>query len=116
MSIAVIRNIDRQGRIVIPSEIRKTMNLTEGDPLEFTANQDSLLLRKYDYVDDKEIQHHLDVLFKTIHCSVAAISGTRIIASRGNYIPAGTEVSSALADYMQTEEQVILDDPISATT
>ena len=116
MAITIILNIDRQGRIIIPSEIRKTMNLTEGDPLELTTSNDHLLLRKYDYVDDKEIQHHLDILFKTIQCSVAATSGTRIIASRGIYVPVGTEISAELADYVSTHEQWILEEPVSATT
>jgi len=116
MSIAVIRNMDKQGRIVIPSEIRRTMNLVEGDPLEFKASNDSLLLRKYDHLDDKDIQHHLDILFKTIHCSVAVIEETQIIASGGIYIPVGTKLSVELTDYIQSGQKWIVDDLISATT
>ena len=30
----IVRRIDNLGRIVIPKEIRRTMNIREGDPLE----------------------------------------------------------------------------------
>lgn len=115
MSIAMIRNMDSQGRIVIPAEIRKTMNLIEGDPLELTANKDSLMLRKYDYVDDQMIQHYLGILFKTIHCNVAVISKMEVIASKGIYIATGTKIAPELAEYIQSEQFGIVENNISAT-
>ena len=35
----VVRRIDDLGRIVIPKEIRKTLRIKEGDPLETTLEQ-----------------------------------------------------------------------------
>lgn len=35
----IIRRMDDLGRIVIPKEIRRTMGVREGDPLELTINQ-----------------------------------------------------------------------------
>jgi AbrB family transcriptional regulator (stage V sporulation protein T) len=32
----IVRRIDDLGRIVIPKEIRRTMHIREGDPLEMT--------------------------------------------------------------------------------
>lgn len=44
----VVRRIDDLGRIVIPKEIRKTLRIKEGDPLEiFTEKEGSIILRKY---------------------------------------------------------------------
>ena len=44
----VIRKIDDLGRIVIPKEIRKTLRVKEGMPLEiFTDQQGDIVLRKY---------------------------------------------------------------------
>ena len=35
----IVRRIDDLGRVVIPKEIRRTMRIREGDPLEiFTSN------------------------------------------------------------------------------
>lgn len=35
----IVRRLDDLGRIVIPKEIRRTMGVREGDPLELTINQ-----------------------------------------------------------------------------
>ena len=35
----VVRRIDDLGRVVIPKEIRKTLRIKEGDPLETTLEQ-----------------------------------------------------------------------------
>ena len=44
----VVRRIDDLGRIVIPKEIRKTLRIKEGSPLEiFTEKQGDIILRKY---------------------------------------------------------------------
>ncbi|MBQ9965497.1 MAG: AbrB/MazE/SpoVT family DNA-binding domain-containing protein [Clostridia bacterium] len=43
----VIRPVDNMGRVVIPNEIRKQMNLTGGkDSVEIFAQGDSIILRK----------------------------------------------------------------------
>lgn len=44
----VVRRIDDLGRIVIPKEIRKTLRIKEGDPLEiFTDREGEVILKKY---------------------------------------------------------------------
>ena len=44
----VVRRIDDLGRIVIPKEIRKTLRIKEGDPLEiFTDREGQVILKKY---------------------------------------------------------------------
>ena len=44
----VVRRIDDLGRIVIPKEIRKTLRIKEGSPLEiFTEKDGDIILRKY---------------------------------------------------------------------
>ena len=44
----VVRRIDDLGRIVIPKEIRKTLRIKEGDPLEiFTDKDGEVILKKY---------------------------------------------------------------------
>ena len=44
----IVRRIDELGRIVIPKEIRRTMRIRNGDPLEiFTDREGGILLRKY---------------------------------------------------------------------
>ena len=44
----VVRRIDDLGRIVIPKEIRRTLRIKEGDPLEiFTDKEGEIILKKY---------------------------------------------------------------------
>lgn len=43
----IVRRIDDLGRVVIPKEIRRTMGINEGDPLEFFVNGRDIALRKY---------------------------------------------------------------------
>ena len=44
----IVRRIDDLGRIVIPKEIRRTMHIREGDPLEiFTAKDGEVIFKKY---------------------------------------------------------------------
>ena len=60
----IIRRIDDLGRIVIPREIRRTLNLKEGDPLELFLEKDMLCFQKYcveeSYIE--KIQSLLDKL------------------------------------------------------
>ena len=44
----IVRRIDDLGRVVIPKEIRRTMRIREGDPLEiFTDREGEVILKKY---------------------------------------------------------------------
>ena len=44
----IVRRIDDLGRIVIPKEIRRTLRIKEGDPLEiFTDKEGEVILKKY---------------------------------------------------------------------
>ncbi len=43
----IVRRIDELGRVVIPKEIRRTLRLREGDPLEVFTDRDELMLKKY---------------------------------------------------------------------
>ena len=44
----IVRRIDDLGRIVIPKEIRRTMRIREGDPLEiYTESDGTVIFKKY---------------------------------------------------------------------
>ncbi len=49
----IVRRIDDLGRVVIPKEIRRTLRIREGDPLEiFTDNHGQVILKKYSPVGE----------------------------------------------------------------
>ena len=44
----IVRRIDDLGRVVIPKEIRRTMRIREGDPLEIYTDRDGeVIFKKY---------------------------------------------------------------------
>ncbi|NHM30834.1 AbrB/MazE/SpoVT family DNA-binding domain-containing protein [Neobacillus terrae] len=46
-SIGIVRKVDELGRIVIPMELRRTLDISEKDPLEIYTDGDSIILKKY---------------------------------------------------------------------
>lgn len=47
-STGLVRRLDELGRIVLPSEIRKTLSLENRDPLEIYIDGNSIILKKYE--------------------------------------------------------------------
>ena len=47
-STGIVRKVDQLGRIVIPMELRKTMDITEGDALEIFVDGEQIILKKYE--------------------------------------------------------------------
>ena len=41
----IVRRIDDLGRVVIPKEIRRTMRIREGDPLQITLTHEELFCK-----------------------------------------------------------------------
>ncbi len=45
--VGIVRQIDALGRIVIPKELRRTLDISDGDPLEMFIEDNTVILRKY---------------------------------------------------------------------
>ncbi len=48
----IVRRIDDLGRVVIPKEIRRTMRIREGDPLEIYTSAGEVVFKKYSQVGE----------------------------------------------------------------
>ena len=46
--IGIVRNIDEMGRLVIPKEMRRKMDIETGDEIEFFIEGDRIVLRKFE--------------------------------------------------------------------
>lgn len=82
----IVRRIDDLGRVVIPKEIRRTMRIREGDPLEiYTDNDGEVIFKKYSPIG--ELSHfatqYAEVLSKTSGYPVLIADRDRIVASYG---------------------------------
>lgn len=47
-STGIVRRVDDLGRVVIPKELRRNLDIKEGDPLEIYVENDRIILRKYE--------------------------------------------------------------------
>ena len=47
LSTGIIRRVDELGRIVIPKEMRRELNIDQKDPIEISIEGQSIVLRKY---------------------------------------------------------------------
>ena len=45
----IVRRVDDLGRVVIPKEIRRSMGIKEGEPLEIYLEDDAVIFRRYSY-------------------------------------------------------------------
>ena len=82
----IVRRIDDLGRVVIPKEIRRTMRIREGDPLEiYTDAQGEVIFKKYSPMGDltEFMAQYADVLHKAIGAPVFIADRDRIAAYGG---------------------------------
>lgn len=47
-STGVVRKVDELGRVVIPIELRRNLDISEKDALEIYVEEDSIVLKKYE--------------------------------------------------------------------
>lgn len=47
-STGIVRKVDELGRIVLPKELRNTLNLFEKDPMEIFVDGNTIILKKYE--------------------------------------------------------------------
>lgn len=47
-STGIVRKVDELGRVVIPIELRRTLNIGEKDALEIFTEGDTIILKKYE--------------------------------------------------------------------
>ncbi len=59
----IIRKIDDLGRIVLPKELRKTLNINSGDDFEITIDNGKIILEKFSKLESYE-----DIIKKFINC------------------------------------------------
>ena len=69
----IVRRIDDLGRVVIPKEIRRTMRIREGDPLEiFTDRDGEVIFKKYSPIG--ELGDFAAQICDSLHRSTDAIA------------------------------------------
>ncbi|MDL4840476.1 stage V sporulation protein T [Aquibacillus rhizosphaerae] len=82
----IVRRIDDLGRVVIPKEIRRTLRIREGDPLEiFVDREGEVILKKYSPISELGdfAKEYADALFDSIGSPVLICDRDEFIAVSG---------------------------------
>ncbi len=82
----IVRRIDDLGRVVIPKEIRRTMRIREGDPLEiYTTKDGEVIFKKYSLLGGLEdfAAQFCDTLSRSTDFTAAVTDRDAIIAVAG---------------------------------
>jgi len=82
----IVRRIDDLGRVVIPKEIRRTMRIREGDPLEiFTSSDGEVVFKKYSPIGEMNAyaNEYADVLSKVGGLPVLICDKDHVVAAAG---------------------------------
>ena len=82
----IVRRIDDLGRVVIPKEIRRTMRIREGDPLEiYTNSEGEVIFKKYSPMNDlsESASHVAEVVHKLGSAPVVVFDRDHVVAVSG---------------------------------
>lgn len=82
----IVRRIDDLGRVVIPKEIRRTMRIREGDPLEiYTDREGEVIFKKYSPIGELAsfAAQYAETLYKTCQMAVIICDRDAVIACAG---------------------------------
>lgn len=82
----IVRRIDDLGRVVIPKEIRRTMRIREGDPLEiYTDHEGEVIFKKYSPIGElaQFAAQYAETLHKTCGLAVAICDRDAVISTAG---------------------------------
>ena len=82
----IVRRIDDLGRVVIPKEIRRTLRIREGDPLEiFTDREGEIILKKYSPIGElgQFAKQYAESLAQTMGHIVCIADRDQLIAVSG---------------------------------
>jgi len=82
----IVRRIDDLGRVVIPKEIRRTLRIREGDPLEiYTATDGEVIFKKYSPVGEMSAfaSQYADVLSRISSLPTIICDRDHVIAAAG---------------------------------
>lgn len=108
----IVRRIDVLGRVVIPKEIRKTLKMNEGDPVEVYTEKDALVIKKYSPV--KTLGGSLDCAAESLekctgHSVIVCDENTYLASSRslaGEIV--GNKITKAVEELLKRKKTLVV--------
>ena len=108
----IVRRIDDLGRVVIPKEIRRTMRIREGDPLEiYTSSDGEVIFKKYSAINEmsQSAAQVAEVMTKLANCPTVVFDRDHVVAVAGVQKKEFNErrVSQGLEEYLEHRRNYI---------
>lgn len=108
----IVRRIDDLGRVVIPKEIRRTLRIREGEPLEiYTDREGEIILKKYSPIGEigTFAKEYVESLASTLGTTVCVADQDQIIAAAGygKKELQGQSISKELENVMAERKQIL---------
>ena len=110
----IVRRIDDLGRVVIPKEIRRTLRIREGTPLEiFTDREGEIILKKYSPIGELGAfaGQYAESLAQTTGLTVCVCDRDQVIAVSGGFRKEllGRSISRQLETVIEDRENILVD-------
>ena len=110
----IVRRIDDLGRVVIPKEIRRTLRIREGTPLEiFTVREGEIILKKYSPIGELGAfaGQYAESLAQTTGLTVCVCDRDQVIAVSGGSRKEllGKNISRQLETVIEDRENILVD-------
>lgn len=107
----IVRRIDDLGRVVVPKEIRRTLRIREGDPLEiFTDREGEIILKKYSPIGELSqfAKQYGDALSQTTGHVVFITDRDQFVSVSGSAKKelVGKQISKELEDAVNERESI----------
>ncbi len=83
----IVRRIDDLGRVVIPKEIRKTLRIKEGTPMEiYTDREGQIILKKYSPIGELNVfaAEYAEALVQTTGLTACITDRDQVVAASGS--------------------------------
>jgi AbrB family transcriptional regulator (stage V sporulation protein T) len=114
----IVRRIDDLGRVVVPKEIRRTLRIREGDPLEiFTDREGEIILKKYSPIGELSqfAGQYAESLAQNTGHLVFVTDRDHVIAAAGNGKKdfEGKPISKQLEAAIEDRENILATQPDS---
>ncbi|MEG0615101.1 MAG: stage V sporulation T C-terminal domain-containing protein [Oscillospiraceae bacterium] len=108
----IVRRIDDLGRVVIPKEIRRTMRIREGDPLEiYTSSDGEVIFKKYSAINEMagNAAQVAEVMTKLANCPVVIFDRDHVVAVAGAQKKEFNErrISQGLEEFLEQRQSYL---------
>lgn len=100
----IIRRIDDLGRVVIPKELRRSLRIREGDPLEvFVSDEGEIMLKQYSEMKGLKnfSNEYAKAIYSIIKQNIVITDRTKVIASAGPL--KNRFIDKDISEYIQRE-------------